>query len=199
MQPSDGEGERLYFFFAGHGLTARVANRDESALVTPGFDERQHRPLDRAPLARGVLRDDASSRTSSSSSTPAATCRLGRARVRDRPLDAPAPPRPGRPPVQQFILYATSPGLKADESAAGPARSTARSPTCLLDGLAGDGAAKAWSWERDCYEVRWERLADYVNDVMGQRKHPRSPIPRRRPRLADPDPAGRGQPRRRGP
>src|ERR671922_796901 len=31
--------ERLYFFFAGHGITARVANRDEGALVTPGFDE----------------------------------------------------------------------------------------------------------------------------------------------------------------
>ena len=32
------EAERLYLYFAGHGITARVANRDESALVTPGFD-----------------------------------------------------------------------------------------------------------------------------------------------------------------
>ena len=33
------EAERLYFYFSGHGITARVSNRDESALVTPGFDE----------------------------------------------------------------------------------------------------------------------------------------------------------------
>ena len=33
LKRSKGKGERLYFFYAGHGLTARVSNRDENALV----------------------------------------------------------------------------------------------------------------------------------------------------------------------
>jgi len=37
MQLSGGQGERLYFYFAGHGLTARVSNRDESALLGTDF------------------------------------------------------------------------------------------------------------------------------------------------------------------
>ena len=35
-----------------------------------------------------------------------------------------------------------------------------------MEGLKGHGPAKAWSWERSCYEVRWERLAKYVKDRM---------------------------------
>ena len=44
----------------------------------------------------------------------------------------------------------------------------------LLDGLAGTDFAKAWSWERSCYEVRWERLADYVKQKLESEKHPAS-------------------------
>ena len=29
MQLSGGAGDRLYFFFSGHGLTSRISNRDE--------------------------------------------------------------------------------------------------------------------------------------------------------------------------
>ena len=58
MDLSGGKGERLYFFFAGHGLTTRVSNRDESALLATDFTS-MNGPLDRAALALGVLRDDA--------------------------------------------------------------------------------------------------------------------------------------------
>ena len=54
MDLSGGKGERLYFFFAGHGLTTRVSNRDERASRRDF--EHKHRPLDRAALALGVLR-----------------------------------------------------------------------------------------------------------------------------------------------
>jgi hypothetical protein len=37
---SRGKGERLYFFYASHGLTARVSNRDENALVADDFSPR---------------------------------------------------------------------------------------------------------------------------------------------------------------
>src|SRR4029079_5629547 len=71
---------------------------------------------------------------------------------------------PGQPPVQQFILYATSPKLRAAEIRATPGDEHGAFTAALLEGLRGDGAAKAWSWERQCYEVRWERLADYVKN-----------------------------------
>ena len=38
MAKSGGEGEALYFYFSGHGLTTTYANREESALVFPGID-----------------------------------------------------------------------------------------------------------------------------------------------------------------
>jgi hypothetical protein len=72
---------------------------------------------------------------------------------------------PGTPPVQQFILYATSPGLKAHESPWKGAFTGA-----LMEALEGRETSKAWSWERNCYEVRWERLATYANAVMSKRK-----------------------------
>ena len=32
MQLSGGAGDRLYFFFSGHGLTSRISNRDEARI-----------------------------------------------------------------------------------------------------------------------------------------------------------------------
>ena len=81
----------------------------------------------------------------------------------------PVPPaRPGRPAVQQFILYATSPGRTAAELG-WPGEATGAFTSTLLEGLGGTEDAKAWSWERNCYEVRWERLASFVNQRMRQR------------------------------
>ena len=64
--------------------------------------------------------------------------------------------------MQQFILYATSPKLKAVEVRETAGEEHGAFTAALLAGLRGAGAAKAWSWERNRYEVRWERLADYV-------------------------------------
>jgi hypothetical protein len=166
---------RLYFFFAGHGVTARVANRDEGALVTPGFDELH---TDHSLALRSL--------TEHFETTPfedqfffVDACRDVPWENRDFEIGRwPIPRRrnPGKPPVQQFILYATSPGLTATE-VGWPGEEVGAFTDVLMKGLAGDGRAKAWSWERNCYEVRWERLASYVNDVMGRRKHPTKPPP----------------------
>src|SRR5688572_32811335 len=40
MAKSGGVGERLYFFFSGHGITSTYASREETAIVLPGVDER---------------------------------------------------------------------------------------------------------------------------------------------------------------
>ena len=94
MLLSKGEGERLYFFFAGHGLTARVSNRDENALLTTGFNAVN---TDHSIALRSLweffettqFRDQFFFVDACRNVPP-----WGEARVRDRPLDAPAQPRP---------------------------------------------------------------------------------------------------------
>src|SRR5918995_4411936 len=38
MSASEAVGERFFFFFSGHGVISTYANREESALVTSGYD-----------------------------------------------------------------------------------------------------------------------------------------------------------------
>ena len=163
IQQSGGSGERLFFFFAGHGLTARVSNRDESALLATDFTTVTP---DQSIALRSLWEyfettqfGDQFFFVDACRNVPpwgeGAEFELGRwtlPRARD----------PGTPPVQQFILYATSPRLKATEVRDVPGEEHGAFTAALLDGLRGTGAAKAWSWERNAYEVRWERLADYV-------------------------------------
>ena len=171
------QAERLYFFFAGHGVTARVANRDESALVTPGFDTLH---TDHSLALRSIAEHF--------ETTPFADQFLFIDACRNVPWADqefeigrwPVPRRrdPGAQPVQQFILYATSPGRTAAERG-WPGEATGAFTSALLDGLAGTDDAKAWSWERNCYEVRWERLATFVHHRMQQRAGRPSDVPAR--------------------
>ena len=73
LSMSGGKGERLFFFYAGHGLTARVDNRDENALVASDFNAVN---TDNSIALRSLCSSRRpSSATSSSSSTPAETSR----------------------------------------------------------------------------------------------------------------------------
>jgi hypothetical protein len=172
---SRGAGERLYFFFAGHGITARVANRDESALVTPGFDELHP---DHSLAIRSLTEFFETTQFQDQFFFVDA-CRDIPWRDREFEIGRwPIPRRraPGQPPVQQFILYATSPGLTAAEVGWEDDASGAFTEV-LMKALDGDGRAKAWSWERNCYEVRWEKLATYVKTAMERKAHATRPPP----------------------
>lgn len=163
----DQQCERLYFYFAGHGITAWVSNRDEAALVTPGFD-RLH--TDHSLAVRSIAEylettpfDDQFLFIDACRNIPWA----------DRAFEVgrwPVPRRrdPGAPPSQQFILYATATGHTAQE-VGWPGEAEGAFTSVLLDGLEGMDNAKAWSWERSCYEVRWERLATFINAQMKSR------------------------------
>jgi hypothetical protein len=163
-----GRGARLYFYFSGHGITAELAGREESALVMRGFDaEHPSHSLAVRSLAEHL------------ETTPIDDQFFFVDACRNRPRQRyaeigrwPIPRRrdPGQPPVQQFILHATSPGLRAVEVGSFDEAGGAFT-SVLMEGLAGDGHAKAWSWDRGCYEVRWERLATYVNRKMRQQSH----------------------------
>jgi Caspase domain len=162
------EAERLYLYFAGHGITARVANRDESALVTPGFDALH---TDHSLAFRSIAEYFETTAFADQFLFIDACRNMPWA---DREFEIgrwPVPRRrdPGAQPVQQFILYATSPGRTAAEVGWWPGEAEGAFTGTLLEGLAGTGDAKAWSWERSCYEVRWERLASFVHDRMQER------------------------------
>ena len=165
IQLSGGKGERLYFFFAGHGLTARVSNRDESALLATDFTRVN---TDHSIALRSLWEffettqfDDQFFFVDACRNVPpwgeGAEFEIGR-------WTLPRTREPGTRPVQQFILYATSPKLKAAEIREVPGEEHGLFTAALLDGLRGVGTAKAWSWQRGAYEVRWERLADYVKE-----------------------------------
>jgi len=164
IQASGGEGERLWFFFAGHGLTARVASRDESALVAADFNAVN---TDNSIALRSLWEFFETTQFADQFFFVDA-CRNIPWENREFEIGRWTLPRsrdPGLPPVQQFILYATSPGLKATEIREfGNERGAFTD--ALLAGLRGDGRAKAWSWERKGYEVRWERLVDYVKERL---------------------------------
>lgn len=165
---ADGHAEQLYFYFSGHGVTAELAGREESALAMPGFDT-QHTGHS---LAVRSLAEHLETTPFNDQFFFIDACRNA-PRQRHAEIGRwPIPRRrdPGKPPVQQFILYATSPGLTAVEvgwfdEAVGAFTEV------LMEGLAGAERAKAWSWDRNCYEVRWERLATYVNRRMRSKRH----------------------------
>ena len=170
LSMSGGKGERLFFFYAGHGLTARVDNRDENALVASDFNAVN---TDNSIALRSLWEFFETTQFRDQFFFVDA-CRNIPWENREFEIGRWTLPRsrdPGLDPVQQFILYATSPGLTAAESGEFGDEHGAFTGA-LLDGLAGTDFAKAWSWERSCYEVRWERLADYVKQKLESEKHP---------------------------
>jgi hypothetical protein len=160
-------GEAFYFFFAGHGLTTWVTKREEGAILTPGFDAEhpEHSLAIRSVLEffETVQFQDQFFFIDACRNAPKQDFVIGR---------WPIPRRrdPGKGPVQQFVLHATSPGLTAAQDRwEGMGEFT----KVLMEGLG--GAAKAWSWNGNCYEVRWEKLASYVKDVMEKTRVATSP------------------------
>jgi uncharacterized caspase-like protein len=167
MDKSEGVGEKLYVFFSGHGITSTYANREESALATSGFDERN---TEQTVAVRSIaeffettqFKDQFFFVDACRNKPSEHLSEIGKWSI-------PRRRDPGQPPVQQFILYATSPGREAAEIG-WPGEAVGAFSEVLMRALEGRGRAKAWSWERNCYEVRWESLATYVKSQMEQRK-----------------------------
>jgi hypothetical protein len=162
MAQSDGRGEALYFFFSGHGVTTTYANREESALVFPGIDDRH--PVQTLAVRSITEFFETTQFDDQFFFLDACRSPLERSNAEIGAWKIPRRREPGQDPVQQFVLYATSPGRPAESSLW--AEQLSAFSRVLIDGLEGRGRAKAWSWERNCYEVRWERLATYVKNVM---------------------------------
>jgi uncharacterized caspase-like protein len=167
IQRSGGSGDRLYVYYAGHGLAARVDQSDENAIVATDFTN----VVTTNTMSLRSLWEYFETFQFADQFFFVDACRNipweGEFRVGQWPL--PRKRDPGLPPVQQFILYATSPGLKAHEiREAGNERGAFTD--ALLDGLKGEGKAKAWSMRAKAYEVRWDRLVRYVKERLENEK-----------------------------
>jgi hypothetical protein len=162
MAESEGGGERLYFFFGGHGMTAKYANREESALVFPGI-EKDH-PFQTLAVRSIAEFFETTRFLDQFFFIDACRSPLESSHAKIGAWQIPRRREPGQDPPQQFIFFATSPGRTAKDAVWPREHSAFSKP--LMAGLEGQGTAKAWSWERSCYEVRWERLAAYVTEQM---------------------------------
>jgi hypothetical protein len=145
-------------------VTTWVSGREEGAILMPGFDDDhpEHSLSIRSVLEffETVQFKDQFFFVDACRSAPKREFDIGR---------WPIPRRrdPGKPPVQQFVLYATSPGLTAAEDRW---QGMGEFTKMLIPGLR--GGAKAWSWDRNCYEVRWEKLA---RRAVGRSRFRRTP------------------------
>lgn len=165
VRRSGGEGERLFFYFAGHGLTARIDFSDEPTLVAADFTD----VLSDNSISLRSLWEFFDTTRFADQFLFVDACRnpwpgelvVGR-------WTLPGSRRPGQDPAQQFILYATSPGLKAAELSQ-PGDERGAFTDVLIRGLRGEGAAKAWSPSDRRYTVSWETLANHVKTDFERR------------------------------
>jgi hypothetical protein len=167
MRKSDGQGDRFFFHFSGHGLTTRIGGNAVNALAAANFSD--------------LL-------TENSLSLPSIFAYFKAARFREqfffidacrnipwagREYDVgkmpprSADPRFGEP--AQFYLFATSDGLKAVElREAGHERGAFTDE--LLNGLKGQGSAKVYCPEVGRYEVSISNLSRYVKKQVSDRR-----------------------------
>ncbi|MFP2926457.1 trypsin-like peptidase domain-containing protein [Pyxidicoccus sp. 3LG] len=161
QQGRGAEGERLYVYYAGHGLAAPEV-RDELVLVpgdvgTPldeyanwllGFSQLIPPLQEKGPREQFFFID---------------ACRdfalkdftRGVAPVVGRWKGPPPNDTPER--RAQYLLYATSPGERAKEAAGRGVFGRV-----LLEGLKGAPGALEWSADERCYHLRFSSLASYV-------------------------------------
>lgn len=164
---SGGGGERLFFFFAGHGVSTFVDASEENALVAADFTGIRTQNS----VALRTLWEYFETWQFKDQFFFIDACRNIPVDFDFRVGEWTQPRRrdPGVPPVQQFILYATSPGLRAAETGP-PGDERGHFTDALLAGLRGAGAAKAWSQANRSYDVRWDRLVRYVKADVERRR-----------------------------
>lgn len=167
------DGERLYFYYAGHGVSAPgvttggiqepviipadVTSLRIDASLLIGFSEIMPALLPKGPREQFFFIDACRDFALEDEFQPG----IGRSGIRWSPPNPDAGPRSA-----QYVLYSTSPGLQAYEKDA-----TARGvfADALLKALSGTPKATQWSSVNRHYAVRWSTLVDYVRDTVAER------------------------------
>jgi len=161
LQASGGQGERFFFYFAGHGATARIDFSNQDSIVPTDFTPRL---TAKAIPLRSIFEYLQASQFQEQFFFVDA-CRnipweKEEREFRVGPLDVPRRPEPPVPP--QFIMYATAPLLRAAELRE-PGDERGVFTQALLAGLRGEGQAKVWDDQTQDYVLHWDRLFQYVD------------------------------------
>jgi len=158
---SEGAGERFYFHFSGHGLATVVNYTLYNGIIPSDFDDVE---TTKAINLQSLYNRFLSTRFQEQFFFIDACRNIPfKEPFIISELDRPVEPMVPFPP--QFIMYATSSGLKATEVNEQGAFTGA-----LLEGLAGKGTAKVFSDDEQGYLVTWESLFKYVEDQVKKRR-----------------------------
>ncbi len=160
---SGGHGDRLFFYFAGHGLS-NYEYGEQEAICPSDFD----------PTRTNFTTISIDSITNYLETIQFKEQYFFFDACRNIPFKQPfrigyfsdIPRRDhALPPVQQFIFYATSPGLKATEMGfAGNEQGTFTK--ALLDGLRGKEKAKIYDPMSDKYVIKADRLIEFLREEV---------------------------------
>jgi len=155
MQRSRGDTGRLFFYFAGHGLTARINFSDEQAIACADFTA----DLTMKAIRLRAIREQflASSLTPQFFFVDACRNLPFDGEVNFSGMDRPAAPDYSHGFPDQLQCCAAQPGGKAYQTG-GSGEELGAFTGALLRGLAGEGAAKRFDPAEEVYVVRFDQL-----------------------------------------
>jgi hypothetical protein len=161
IQRSEGQGERFFFHFSGHGLSTVKDFALYNGIIPNDFTE----ILTGKAIGLSSIYNRFLATRFQEQYFFIDACRNIPFSRPFRISDLDQPGEPVLPFSPQFIMYATSSGLKAAEVNEQGAFTGA-----LLKGLAGAGSAKVFSDELQEYVVTWDSLFKYVEAQIKARK-----------------------------
>src|SRR5262249_24098239 len=147
---SNSAADRFFFYFAGHGLTARVNGADIPCICLRNFTPKLTSNAVSLPSVFERLR----ATQFKEQFFFADACRNLPFSTEFQVSDFDRPAIPIANPFPQFIAYATQPRNTAAELDSAGFEGGAFTGN-LLNGLSGKGAAKQWDGEQGEYVVRW--------------------------------------------
>jgi Caspase domain len=170
IQRSGGQGSRFFFYYAGHGLTSRINFSNENGLIPTDFSDVL---TTKAITLRSIFELFQATQFQEQFFFIDA-CRNIPWEKEFRMSEYPLPRQPNIPTLPQFIMYATSPGVKAVEIGQAGHEGGAFTEA-LLNGLQGKGNAKVWDNEAEEYIVHWESLFKFVEAEVKKKQLPIDP------------------------
>ncbi len=163
---NSGGGDRLFFYFSGHGLSTVINFSQKDAIVTADFNQTMPN--------RGTISIDSITEYFDTIQFKEQFFFFDACRnipYKNPPRIGEFPNIPYRdlsvPAAQQFIFHATSPGLTAMELSILGRRSGAFT-NALIRGLRGEGKAKIFDVTQDKYIVKTGKLIEYLKEEVAK-------------------------------
>jgi hypothetical protein len=145
-------GERLYFYYAGHGMQARITFSNEDGVVPADYRDGVRNAISVSSILRFFQATSFREQYFYFD-----CCRDLALEEADLVRVKPKKPDPTQPVPDQFVLNATAPGRRALDG-------RGMLTDVLLDGLAGQGRAKLWDTTLRQYVVRINELFAYLTE-----------------------------------